>query len=423
MYLSNDYFSTKKKLSHGNNFVIVGSRIFVAAAASMSEVELWVSQGAKFTKTEIPVDLPQRGYGLLNTLDGSVLLSVRVGDSSVRYGTVLQASEDDQEWSITLEYVSHQNGRPTEIAKVHGLDGIYMANVLVNANSVDMGSDPKVQTKITFDRGAVWHTVTPPSHDSTGRLFECSSMETCSLNLFFDGNLRGVPQVLSSNNATGLVIANGHVSGSLSEKDVLAEDISTFFSRDGGWTWTHKRKGAHLAAFGDHGGLILVAPFQRATSRLFYTYDEGATWGTLHIAEHGDDEVIVTDISQSDPGLGQRFLVLGRLAGSDTGEGVVITVDFESLHQRPCLGEHSPGEDWSDYERWVPKQGCVLGTQTFYARRKPQAKCYNGVATERMVERHTCECTDEDFECAPGFYKSPYGDQCELDPDGIQLSE
>ena len=167
----------------------------------------------------------------------------------------------------------------------------------------------------------------------------------------------------------------------------------------------------------------MVAPFQRATSRLFYTYDEGATWGTLHIAEHGDDEVIVTDISQSDPGLGQRFLVLGRLAGSDTGEGVVITVDFESLHQRPCLGEHSPGEDWSDYERWVPKQGCVLGTQTFYARRKPQAKCYNGVATERMVERHTCECTDEDFECAPGFYKSPYGDQCELDPDGIQLSE
>ena len=242
MYLSNDYFSTKKKLSHGNNFVIVGSRIFVAAAASMSEVELWVSQGAKFTKTEIPVDLPQRGYGLLNTLDGSVLLSVRVGDSSVRYGTVLQASEDDQKWSITLEYVSHQNGRPTEIAKVHGLDGIYMANVVVNANSVDMGSDPKVQTKITFDRGAVWHTVTPPSHDSTGRLFECSSMETCSLNLFFDGNLRGVPQVLSSNNATGLVIANGHVSGSLSEKDVLAEDISTFFSRDGGWTWTHMRK-------------------------------------------------------------------------------------------------------------------------------------------------------------------------------------
>eukprot|EP00657_Telonema_sp_P-1_P000412 TRINITY_DN10781_c0_g1_i1.p1 TRINITY_DN10781_c0_g1~~TRINITY_DN10781_c0_g1_i1.p1 ORF type:complete len:145 (+),score=35.06 TRINITY_DN10781_c0_g1_i1:324-758(+) len=77
MYLSSDFFETKHSLSHGNNFVVVDHRIFVAAATSMSAVELWVSSGSKFHKTKIPIDLPHRGYGILNTQDGSVLLSVR----------------------------------------------------------------------------------------------------------------------------------------------------------------------------------------------------------------------------------------------------------------------------------------------------------------------------------------------------------
>lgn len=51
-------------------------------------------------------------------------------------------------------------------------------------------------------------------------------------------------------------------------------------SRDGGLNWQEVRKGPYIYEYGDHGGLIVMAPTNTATTEVLYSYDEGLTWIT-----------------------------------------------------------------------------------------------------------------------------------------------
>lgn len=198
-------FKTQKSLSSGNNFVMMGKFVFVAAAQSTSEVALWVSRGGKFHKCKLPVELAERGYGLLHTHEKSVMLSVRTGDVATKWGDLLVSDTTGTAWTASLHGVAHESGRPTEIAKVHGINGVYMANQVINRETAGQGAETKLQTKISYDKGARWQLLKPPLEDSSGKPYACEEqgIEECSLHLFFDGNVLGVPAIYSNDNATG----------------------------------------------------------------------------------------------------------------------------------------------------------------------------------------------------------------------------
>jgi len=64
------------------------------------------------------------------------------------------------------------------------------------------------------------------------------------------------------------------------------EKQNTYMSRDGGLNWFEVRKGPHIYEFGDHGGLVLMAPMNEATKSIIFSWDEGKTWQTIEIAKH-----------------------------------------------------------------------------------------------------------------------------------------
>ena len=42
-------------------------------------------------------------------------------------------------------------------------------------------------------------------------------------------------------------------------------------------------------------------------------------------------------------------------------------------------------------------------------RRKQDAKCYNGEEFERVIKRDPCTCTEIDYECDMGYYRTEQG--------------
>jgi len=413
LILSSNFFETQKSLRAGNNFVMMGKYVFVATAKSTSEVGLWVSRGGKFHQAQLPVGLAERGYGLLHTHENSVFLSVRNGDVGTKWGDLLVSDASGTDWVKSLHAVAHESGRPTEIAKVHGTEGVYLANKVINEESASQGSDVKLQSVISFDKGRNWNQLTPPAQDSKGEAYDCEGegIEVCGLHLFFDGNTMGIPAIYSNDNATGLVWAVGYVGSHITNNRIeMEQKLSTFFSRDAGLTWKELRKGIYNVAFGDHGGIMVAAPEGKATSKILYSWDEGHTFQSIAVAR-----MTVKSIEVFDGMVSQRFIVYGRNAGGKS-DGAVVSVDFASLHKRACVGTDDPGEEGSDYELWAPQATsathCILGHKDQYARRKPKSRCYNTRSYEAKLHHTNCKCTMKDFECESGFDLSSSGKQC-----------
>lgn len=121
--------------------------------------------------------------------------------------------------------------------------------------------------------------------------------------------------------------------------------------------------------------------------------------------------------------ISQQFVVYGSYVEKDQTEpkGIVITLDFKELHEPQCKGVDNPDTPESDYELWTPYDGrhgenkCFMGQQISYIRRKQDSECFNGEEHETKILRQFCPCTEIDYECDVGYYRSETG-QCVIDP-------
>jgi hypothetical protein len=134
---------------------------------------------------------------------------------------------------------------------------------------------------------------------------------------------------------------------------------------------------------------------------------------------------LVSNIIIEPLSISQQFVVYGTETDNDSWsdtsdgknlKGVIVTIDFASLHEPQCKGAHIPGSADSDYEFWTPHDGrhgenqkCFMGQQVMYVRRKQDAECFNGEELERKITRNYCECTEMDYECDVGYEKSETG--------------
>ena len=191
--------------------------------------------------------------------------------------------------------------------------------------------------------------------------------------------------------------------------DYQYESPALFLSRDGGINWYEIKKGIWIYEIGNHGGLLVIAEYEKPSKKIYYSYDEGITWEEMTIS---DEEISIKNILIEPESASQRFLVYGiKHDPTSNPIGIVITLDFSFLNIRICSE--------SDYENWTPISGtaksdnsCILGKKIMYSRRKRESKCLYSESYERKITVNLCDCTNDDFQCDIGYHRVEPGDPC-----------
>eukprot|EP00938_MAST-03A_sp_MAST-3A-sp1_P006763 g6763.t1 len=425
--ISNDLWESKPRVlvPRGNRFLFTSKFLFVAKVHHSidNRVSLQISSngGKTWSTAALPFgELHQHSYTILDTSEDSVFLHVNhIGEKS-SWGNVYISNADGLGYALSLPHNRRATSGKCDFEKVEGMTGIYLANYIDNVDQLERsrGSKKKrggkkneeaVRTVVTFDKGAIWSYLRPPSTDANGRPIMCGNND-CSLHLHGITSEWGPFYTTSS--SLGLIMATGNVGTKLS---YYGEDINTYFSRDAGLTWFEVAKGSHIYEFGDHGALIVMANDQKATTTLKYSWNEGMSWESFEFTDRPMD---VVNIIIEPTATSQNFVVYGaRRNPNGEYEGVVISLDFGELHQRACTGAENPDDANSDFEKWSPHDGrtgdqCILGHKVWYTRRKRDSECFNGMELERSHDIKICECDEYDYECDVGYQRKIDGGPC-----------
>eukprot|EP00828_Plagiopyla_frontata_P032533 TRINITY_DN4239_c0_g1_i2.p1 TRINITY_DN4239_c0_g1~~TRINITY_DN4239_c0_g1_i2.p1 ORF type:complete len:572 (+),score=98.89 TRINITY_DN4239_c0_g1_i2:58-1773(+) len=354
-------------------------------------------------------------------------LSSSSAASDVYKRQIYISDSDGSKYSLSLKnHVRSADGQ-CDFEKLASLDGIYVANVY-DSKKLEMiekqvqssyGATGKKKKKvlnindfkttvITFDKGGMWSPLSPPNIDSTGQNIYCAKKDiACSLHLHSVGSERFGP-FYSSENAIGIMIGTGNVGYHLANKP---SEVNTYMSRDGGVTWSEIRKGSHIYEIGNHGGILVMAKDQKATTDILYSWDEGLSWNSKQISKI---PVEIENIIIEPTNTATNFIAYGQQENGTSIKGVILGIDFTFMHQRVCQGEDNPGEENSDYEYWVPTGGdksqrCLMGKRVAYVRRKQNSQCLNQYDFQSAVKTENCECTEMDWECDTGFSRENDG--------------
>ena len=91
-----------------------------------------------------------------------------------------------------------------------------------------------------------------------------------------------------------------------------------------------------------------------------------------------------------------------------------INIDFNQSFPRQCVA--------ADYATYVPGDRhnneenlyCLMGAERRYQQRLQCKACYNGpdffskLDVDETLPSKTCECNDYDYQCSPGYYRTPH---------------
>mmetsp|Transcript_6271 Transcript_6271/g.21539 ORF Transcript_6271/g.21539 Transcript_6271/m.21539 type:complete len:783 (+) Transcript_6271:74-2422(+) len=446
----------EKLIDCGNQFEVVGNNVYLAITndcpagkkkssnpwdARSSSVSLHVSSdnGESFDEICFPVALNDRGYSLMDFVDGSVLIGVDHDEEDMiqamaPIGNIYSSGKHEALFSLSLKH-DFQVGSLMDFNRVHSLPGTFIANQVDIAGFDDPSFGTKttytdyVSTKITFNRGSRWHDITPPLHDAAGTEYTCYG--PCRLHLHgpvswssADGGATQptIASVYSQDAAPGIVMGMGNVGRYLSFDPTRT---NTYLSRDGGSSWDEVKKGPHIFEIGDHGGIIVLARLASngPTDHLLFSLDDGKCWeGPVYFSE----AISVHNIRVEPKAISHRFIIHGAQCVDDPNEPATR---FPSGVK--CGGE--PGKEPQgvayffdakavlktfdectqvDYEEWTPcKDHCLLGRNLTYQRQKPDAICFNGELYKHRVVTSNCTCSDAwDTECDFGSERGSGGE-------------
>uniref|UniRef100_A0A7S0AB98 VPS10 domain-containing protein n=1 Tax=Pyrodinium bahamense TaxID=73915 RepID=A0A7S0AB98_9DINO len=440
----------------GNKFLVSHSFLFVAKLkdSASQTVNLMVSNdgGVVFRSAQLPQEIDEKSYTILDTSEGAVMLHVNHGTKDRMFGTgnLYISDKEGVRYTLSLQNNVRGSSGDCEFDKVLSLEGVYMANFrdtegstnakdattgkkaeaakeaeeLEEANEkgteVDKRRSPKsksksesvVRTVISFDKGGVWSYLKPPKVDSTGKQVECPQ-DRCWLHLHGVTNFHNYAPFYSTENAVGIIMGTGNVGPYLRFEQ---DQTNTYLSRDGGLTWAEVHKGAFIYEYGDHGGLVLMADDIKKTKQVVFSWNEGQSWYDFELSNYPlEVDNIVTEPNATST----KFLLYGTRGDA----GVMYHLDFEALGQPPCKGVWAADSVSSDYETWTPSDGrgadkCILGRQITYTRRKQTSECFNGEQFERPVVKKNCECKEDNFECEMGFTRKVDSLECKFVDDG-----
>lgn len=286
----------------------------------------------------------------------------------------------------------------TDLYKVEGLRGIYIASRINKMPANDAISPDNLGSVITFDHGSTWNPIIAPTVDDEGQSIICKD---CSLHLSQKfSQLYPVTRsvtIMSSKSAPGVIMASGVIGKSLKGHP------GVYISRDAGLTWKQILKNYHFFNMGDHGGILVAVKYFKSkgeTREILYSTDEGDKWSSYSF--HSTDLKVYGLMTEPNSNS-----TIFTLFGSEVSEHrwLIIKIDLRNAFTSNCT------ED--DYKFWAPKSHngdsfmpCVLGRQDTYQRRKAHANCHNGRDYVRPVRQEICTCSSWDYECDAGFSRS-----------------
>jgi hypothetical protein len=433
---------------HGNSFSIEGEFLFVAVVETHSKgnvVRLRVSSdgGRTFNPVEVPAELEQFGYTIVDASHGTAFLHVNHGTFESPYGTLYISDATGANYTLSLEQHARSRDGHTDFSKVQAHEGIYLANTLANYREVedslhppetgavgdngdDDGGKPaaaaaaaaaepverQLMTVITFNKGADWSPIKAPTKDRDGKPIECENPidGVCRLHLNGLTNVGGFGPFYSTKSAAGIILASGNTGDYLATR---RDEMSAWISRDAGLSWSHVARGSFIYEIGDHGAVIVMATNDRPTNHVLFSLDEGETW---HSHEFRKTGIFVTNIVNNPTSTATSFIIYGT---NTEEQGVLVHVNFQTLKLRNCEGADAADSKESDYEKWTPGNylgsTCLMGRTVSYVRRKQHSICWNGAEFERASFPTPCECTERDYECDYGYARSDKaGNPCEV---------
>eukprot|EP00698_Gefionella_okellyi_P017147 TRINITY_DN4972_c0_g1_i1.p1 TRINITY_DN4972_c0_g1~~TRINITY_DN4972_c0_g1_i1.p1 ORF type:complete len:769 (+),score=127.86 TRINITY_DN4972_c0_g1_i1:48-2354(+) len=396
--VSDDWFVTNQTVvPHGYMFVIVESKfMFVAVVEPTSDkpvVHLAVStDGRKFPRARFPIydrlDPFENSYSILDLSEGAVFLAVNHEKVDSKKADLYLAGSSGVNYALSLEDVKHDSMGSVDFVKVEGIAGVYLANVVVQDR-------PEiVNSVITFDKGGEWTYISAPTTTWDGKPLDCKLEDDCALHLHsaVAADARGnVSPPYSTKAAPGLIIASGNTGEELYPS---ATEANTYFSRDGGWTWSEVMRGNAVFEFTDHGALTLIAS-RSPTTQVKYSWTEGSFWQNFTFTT---DPMTINVIDTKPGEFTQDFVIYGYRTTSTGVTGVLVHISFQDS-AIVCTP--------ADFETWRPTgysaNGCLLGREVAFSRRKQNAECFIDSKEPNPVYTDPCVCVDADWECDFGY--------------------
>lgn len=292
--------------------------------------------GSSFAEAKFPhnFNVPhQTAYTVLDSVTHSVFLHVTVNPKKgSEFGSLLKSNSNGTNYVLSLDAVNRNSAGYVDFEKMHSLEGVAIANQVINADKAADGEKKKLRSMITHNDGATWEPITVVGTDSEGKSFDCNLFkpEECSLHLHHYTERSDPRDTFASGSAVGLMMGVGNVGKMLTGK----ADGNTFLTTDGGITWKEVKKGQYMWEYGDQGSIIVIVDVMGATNKVHYTLDEGGTWHDYSFAE-ADEKIVVSDISTLPSDTSRKFLLWGKKEGK--GDNFwTIQLDFTGITNVEC---------------------------------------------------------------------------------------
>lgn len=363
-----------------------------------SLIELYISKdGVNFHKAYFQDQLRRWLYKLLPSSKNSLHIAA-FGASSSNSPVVDVYRSDSQGYYFRKMFANTRSSilDMNVINKVEGIDGCWIAAEDVGTNPQTLS--PLSKSMITLDDGDSWRYLRTLD-DNT-----CSNDEKCSVNLFWVGERSGNGDTVTGP-TPGILMGLGAVGEYLPDS---FDELKTFFSRDGGISWSKVADWPAAFTFADFGNIAVSVPINLQqfmegnlngiTDKFRYSLDQGLTWNEVSLGT----KVVPFYLITAKDGTAHQVIIIGLKAGDRTS--VAITVDFSGALPRKC--------EKDDFEQFFarsdqdhPEGTCVNGHRQSYNRRKQSVSCFaSELYKDIEVTDYPCACGFNDTECENGFH-------------------
>ncbi|KAJ2797985.1 vacuolar protein sorting/targeting protein PEP1, partial [Coemansia helicoidea] len=379
-------------------------------------MDLFVSvDGHTWAESHLPLPpgSQEDAYTVLESTRHAVLVDVLASTTGAA-GSLFRSNSNGTYYTLSLEHTHRSREGLVDVERVHGVEGVLVANQVANWDHILASRLPELRTRISFDDGARWRFLQPPDRAPDGRRYGCSSdaqkTGECALHVHSVTSSRMPGRVFGSPASPGVVLAVGSVGAQLDKHP----KCDTFLSRDGALTWAAVRKGPHHVQVADSGAAIALAASDENTDSVVYSLDGGASWQTAALGAKMRVAALLID----DEGLSPTVIAVAAVhSGPHDGKQALVAIDFGQAWSRQCSVDARDPKANGDLEAFVLNahgdSGCVMGHRSDYVRRKPGAQCAMRQTTVLLPRQEDCECAAHDFECDFNYAPNAAG-ECEL---------